>query len=144
MVVHACNASNEGLEGSIEISRKPDSPCMSIPTIIVTLAPPQLREKKCWVPVQNSFFGMRLSVPTHEVLNATHPPMFSKRPRPVRFVRSWTYENGHWCAVMPAPDEQERKGMYSRACGLRRRVVATSLRREKGYDGSNISGTRRK
>ncbi|TDL28172.1 hypothetical protein BD410DRAFT_782138 [Rickenella mellea] len=95
-----------------------------IPKIVVTLAPPQPREASCWIPLQDSSFGMRLTVPSHALLNATHPPMVAAHAKYNPYIRSWKYERGHWKAVVPALDEQQRRGIFSRPSGLRRRLLS--------------------
>lgn len=98
-----------------------------IPRIIITPAPPQqCREMSSCVPVQDTSFGARLTVPSHSALNTSHPPMaapfYPHAPLHVT-VRNWTYRFGHWCAVAPALDEQERRGIFSRPISARRRKM---------------------
>ena len=99
----------------------------TIPRIVVTPAPPQQsREMSSCVPVQDTCFGARLTVPAHTALNACHPPMAppSYPYMPLyTTIRSWTYRQGHWCAVVPGLDEQERRGIFSRPINLRRRAM---------------------
>ncbi|EJD03720.1 uncharacterized protein FOMMEDRAFT_139881 [Fomitiporia mediterranea MF3/22] len=98
-----------------------------IPRIVITPAPPIRRpDMSCRVPVQDTSFGARLTVPTHSALNASHPPMlapsFPLAPMHIT-VRGWTYRQGHWCAVALGLDEQERRGIFSRPVSARRRAA---------------------
>ncbi|KAI5124142.1 hypothetical protein M0805_000953 [Coniferiporia weirii] len=97
-----------------------------LPTVVITAAPPQSRQMSSCVPVQDTCFGARLTVPSHSALNDVHPPMVaSSYPfGPVDFsVRAWLYKHGHWCAIALGLEEQERKGIFSRPVGLRRRTI---------------------
>lgn len=112
---------------------RPRSNTGSIPAIIITPAPYQAPEKSAWVPIQNTCFGQRLTVPTHTALNTAHPPMlvpaFYHAYSRMSAVRCWTYRLGHWCALVPGLDEQERRGLFSRPLGVRRRSVLGSARK---------------
>ncbi|THH10157.1 hypothetical protein EW145_g1515 [Phellinidium pouzarii] len=48
----------------------------TIPSIVITPAPSQSRGMSC-VPVQDTYFGARLTVPSYSALNAAHPPMMA-------------------------------------------------------------------
>lgn len=89
----------------------------TIPTIVITPCPSQPREANCLVPFQDALFGNRLTVPTHPALNDVFPPLIA-RPFPV--VQHWRYEDGHWWAVLPDPEEQMTKGMFSRPLPARK------------------------
>lgn len=112
---------------------RPRSNIGSIPAIIITPAPYQAPEKSAWVPIQDTCFGQRLTVPTHTALNTAHPPMlvsaFYHAYSRMSAVRCWTYRHGHWCAVVPGLDDQERRGLFSRPLGVRRRSVLGSARK---------------
>lgn len=109
----------------------------SIPSIVITAAPPQVREMSSCVPIQDTYFGTRLTVPTHTGVNAAHPPMMlPSYAAALSSVRSWTYKHGHWCAVVPGLDEQEKKGIFSRPGAIRRRQSIGSLRKRAGRDSS--------
>ncbi|EMD32520.1 hypothetical protein CERSUDRAFT_118562 [Gelatoporia subvermispora B] len=94
----------------------------SLPTIIITLCPSQPRDRACLVPYQDASFGNRLAVPAHPVLNAVFPPLVAA---PCPLVEQWRYERGHWRALLPDPEEQFAKGMFSRPF-LGRRQKASS------------------
>ncbi|KAH8119955.1 hypothetical protein DFH11DRAFT_1685408 [Phellopilus nigrolimitatus] len=122
---------------------------MTIPSIVITHAPPQLREMSSCVPVQDTSFGARLTVPTHSALNAAHPPM--ARPAFLHAsVRMWTYRHGHWCAIAPALDEQEQCGIFSRPIGARRRAARArnakraAQVRDNAFPCQNVFGFGRK
>jgi len=109
-----------------------------IPTIIITPAPYQPREKSSLVPIQDTSFGARLAVPSHLPLNNVHPPMALSASAPqVWSMRGWNYRHGHWYAVVPHLDEQDQRGLFSRPIWPRRNPTF-SLRRIKSRrcDGS--------
>ena len=95
-----------------------DSP--STPVIIINQCPDEARETSSWVPCQDALFGMRLTVPTHAALNKTHPPLIPESITTTR-IEHWQYANGHWQAIAPLPEEQCRRGLYSRPAGARAR-----------------------
>lgn len=122
--------SNSPAPSARGVGQPPESPVpqkFSIPRIVVTPATPQQsREMSSCVPVQDTCFGARLTVPAHTTLNACHPPMAppSYPYTPLyTTIRSWMYRQGHWCAVVPGLDEQERRGIFSRPINLRRRAM---------------------
>ena len=98
----------------------------SIPTIVITPCPSQPRDPSCLVPYQDVSFGNRLAVPTYPVVNDSFPPML---PKPAPFVDRWRFKDGHWWAVLPAPEEQSTRGMFSRPMSRRRRVCVDSWSR---------------
>ena len=126
----------------------------SIPRIIITPAPPQhFREMSSCVPVQDTSFGSRLTVPSHSALNASHPPLVAPcYPHALIHVsvRAWTYKYGHWCAVAPGIEEQERRGIFSRPMSSRRRALkrlaatprCTRRRRCRAPMGPNVAAIR--
>ncbi|KAH7922851.1 hypothetical protein BV22DRAFT_1037037 [Leucogyrophana mollusca] len=96
----------------------------SAPTIIITPCSSQARETSCWVPYQDASFGMQLTVPTHCALNEVHPPLaISSGTSP--YIDNWEYTDGHWRATIPTPEEQCRKGLYSKVVVTRRRPCRT-------------------
>ncbi|OCH90046.1 hypothetical protein OBBRIDRAFT_887972 [Obba rivulosa] len=97
----------------------------SLPTIVITLCPSQPRDSACLVPYQDASFGNRLAVPSHPVLNAVFPPLVAK-PSPL--VEQWRYESGHWRGLLPDPEEQLSKGMFSRPLPARRQKSCLDLR----------------
>ncbi|KZT08616.1 uncharacterized protein LAESUDRAFT_675887 [Laetiporus sulphureus 93-53] len=97
----------------------------SIPTIVITPCPSQPREAACLVPFQDAQFGNRLTVPTHPALNSAFPPQMAM---PVPLVEHWRYEDGHWAALLPHPEEQVKRGMFSRPLPSRRRKVCVGRR----------------
>ncbi|KIJ66355.1 hypothetical protein HYDPIDRAFT_109362 [Hydnomerulius pinastri MD-312] len=92
----------------------------SAPTIIITPCTQQPRETSCWVPYQDASFGARLTIPSFTAFNSVHPPMVAPINTAAR-IDNWKYTEGHWCAVIPPPDEQCRRGMFSRVAISRRR-----------------------
>ncbi|KAL5495022.1 hypothetical protein ACEPAI_484 [Sanghuangporus weigelae] len=121
------NSPPPSVRGVGHSSERPVPQNITVPRIFITLAPPQqTREMSSCVPVQDTCFGARLTVPAHSVLNACHPPMAppSSPYMPLyTTIRSWAYRQGHWCAVVPGLDEQERRGIFSRPINLRRRAM---------------------
>ncbi|KAF8963930.1 hypothetical protein BDZ97DRAFT_1919460 [Flammula alnicola] len=85
----------------------------SVPTIVITLSPPQPREMSCRIPYQDQAFGNLLTVPSHPVFNKHHPPMVLD-PCSLPQLNEWKWENGHWEAVLPSLTEQTKRGMFSR------------------------------
>lgn len=98
---------------------RPSGP--SAPSIIITPCISRVRETSCWVPYQDASFGARLTLPTHNVLNSVHPPMVAPINTAVTHIDNWEYTDGHWRAALPSPDEQCKKGMFSRVANSRRR-----------------------
>jgi hypothetical protein len=110
--------------GPSRLSVTPTDACSSkttIPIIIVTPAPPQEREKSSWVPIQDDCYGSRLTVPMHRALNAIHPPMVPTGIPTTASVHHWVYKRGHWWASTLDIEEQEKREIYSRPRGMRRR-----------------------
>jgi len=97
----------------------------SAPIVVVSPCPDQCRETSSWVPYQDALFGMRLTVPTHTPLNKDHPPLMTESTGPTR-IENWQYVDGHWHAVIPLPEEQCRRGMYSRPTSARARSRSRS------------------
>ncbi|CAL1694282.1 unnamed protein product [Somion occarium] len=89
-----------------------------LPTIVITPCSTQEQDRSCWVPYQDAAFGNRLSVPMHPAVNDVFPPLMAK---PLPFVEHWSFVNGHWKALLPTPEEQMQKGMFSRPLLARRR-----------------------
>ncbi|KAF9245729.1 hypothetical protein BU15DRAFT_70801 [Melanogaster broomeanus] len=98
---------------------RPSDP--SAPSIRITPCSSQPRETSCWVPYQDASFGARLTVPTYTVLNSVHPPMVAHIKTALTQVDCWEYTDGHWRAVIPPPDDQCKRGMFSRVAASRRR-----------------------
>ncbi|KAF8203912.1 hypothetical protein BJ912DRAFT_1037271 [Pholiota molesta] len=103
------------------------SPHPSVPTIVITLSPPQSRETNlsCRVPYQDYAFGNLLTVPSHPVFNKVHPPMMlaaSTLPQ----LDEWRWVNGHCEAILPSLKEQTKKGLFSRPLALKRRTSRSS------------------
>ncbi|KAL5534010.1 hypothetical protein ACEPAG_470 [Sanghuangporus baumii] len=121
------NSPPPSVRGVGHSSERPVLQNIAVPRIVITPAPPQQsREMSSCVPVQDTCFGARLTVPAHTALNACHPPMAppSSPYMPLyTTIRSWAYRQGHWCAVVPGLDEQERRGIFSRPVNLRRRAM---------------------
>jgi len=109
---------------SSETHEPPTSPAFTIPKIIITPAPPYTHDVASLVPIQNSAFGSRLTIPSHISFNAAFPPMAHPGATTIPYsaIHRWAFENGHWCAVVPKILEQERLGLFSRPLGLRRRA----------------------
>ncbi|KAF7302584.1 hypothetical protein HMN09_00892900 [Mycena chlorophos] len=78
-----------------------------IPRIVVTPCPDAPRETSCWVPMQDSAFRTRLTVPLHPSLNRSFPPMAAS-PRRVP-VKAWIWTNGHWQATTRGLEPRPRK-----------------------------------
>ncbi|KAF8910034.1 hypothetical protein CPB84DRAFT_1764424 [Gymnopilus junonius] len=97
------------------------SPHPSVPSIIITLSPPQSRETSCLVPYQDYAFGHRLAVPCHPVFNKIHPPMIRDSHTPLH-RNGCKWQHGHWIAILPSLAEQAKKGVFSRAMPSRRRI----------------------
>ena len=120
---------------------RPQTDAIVVPSIVITPAPYQAPEKSAWVPIQDTCFGQRLTVPTHSALNAAHPPMlvpaYYHACTRMPVVRSWTYKQGHWCAILPGLDEQERRGLFSRPLGARRRSALASVRKRIAREPTN-------
>ncbi|KIK70500.1 hypothetical protein GYMLUDRAFT_32528 [Collybiopsis luxurians FD-317 M1] len=88
----------------------------SIPTIIITPCETQPRETSVLVPLQDSAFSSRLTVPRHSRVNHAFPPMASNAPSLYMLPElNWRWRNGHWEALLPGLDDQTQKGMFSRA-----------------------------
>lgn len=103
---------------------KNDDP--AIPTIVITPCPTLPRDRSCLVPYQDVSFGNRLAVPMHPVVNEAFPPLL---PKPVPYVDRWRFQDGHWWAVLPTPEEQMMRGMFSRPVSRRRRHCADAWNR---------------
>ncbi|KAK7058640.1 hypothetical protein VNI00_002276 [Paramarasmius palmivorus] len=96
----------------------------SIPTIIITPCEYHTTSSPSTthVPIQDSAFNTRLTVPCHHpTYNQVFPPMLLQHPTkkgslaPLPLVEKWRWRNGHWHAVLPGLEEQARKGLFSRA-----------------------------
>ncbi|KAJ3524785.1 hypothetical protein NM688_g8503 [Phlebia brevispora] len=98
----------------------------SIPSIVITPCPSQPRDRSCLVPYQDVSFGNRLAVPNYPVVNQAFPPLL---PKPAPFVERWRFKDGHWWAVLPTPEEQITRGMFSRPMPRRRRVCVDNWSR---------------
>ena len=110
----------------------------NLPRIILTPPTPEPSETPTFqrVPLQDSAYGARLTVPSYSAVNVLHPPMsfnqeifaspfvpLSLSPLAVTVVaKKWEYVNGHWAAVLPSQDEQLRRGLYSRPRRVRLRT----------------------
>ncbi|KAK7465260.1 hypothetical protein VKT23_005239 [Stygiomarasmius scandens] len=98
------------------------------------------------VPVQDSAFRSRLTVPRHPTFNCIFPPMrmalllsvsstSSTRPSTKSYsnsvsmiipppaslhplVETWRWKDGHWQAVLPGIEEQVKRGMFSRVVSM--------------------------
>ncbi|PPQ77011.1 hypothetical protein CVT25_014828 [Psilocybe cyanescens] len=92
----------------------------STPSIVITLAPSQPRETSCCIPYQNQAFGSLLPVPSHPVFNKSHPPM-SLDSCILPSLDKWEWRNGRWEVVLPSLEEQNRRGMFSRAISSKRK-----------------------
>jgi len=94
----------------------------SIPTIIITPPyVPQPSETFCRVPVQDSSFGNRLTLPAHPAFNEVFPPLIPTAYPLVPVAQSWAWVDGHWQVVLPTLEEQARKGMFSKALVVKRK-----------------------
>ncbi|KAL4067362.1 hypothetical protein V8B97DRAFT_959848 [Scleroderma yunnanense] len=100
----------------------------SAPIVVISPCPDECRETSSWVPYQDARFGMRLTVPTHTPLNKVHPPLIAEFSSPAPRIENWQYMDGHWYAIMPPPEEQCRRGMYSRPASARTRSRSRYLR----------------
>ncbi|KAF5374986.1 hypothetical protein D9758_000523 [Tetrapyrgos nigripes] len=139
-------------------------PHSSAPTIVITPSPPSDSENcthsvaeasfASRVPIQDSAFRSKLTVPRHPTFNCIFPPMrmvlsmsmslksTSSSPNTPKtsnsktsirtssasscasiippppslhpLVKSWSWKDGHWQAVLPGLEEQMRKGVFSR------------------------------
>lgn len=105
----------------------------SVPTIIISPSPPNVRETSCWVPLQDSRFSNQLTVPSYHCINDYHPPQIRPQQNPnatrhtghppLSAVERWKYEDGHWQAVLPSLEAQIQRGLFSRPIIHKRRVV---------------------
>ncbi|KAF9021748.1 hypothetical protein BDZ89DRAFT_1137786 [Hymenopellis radicata] len=102
-------------------SPSPDSPCFAIPEIIITPCATEPPDMSCRVPLQDSAYNQRLTVPSHTSVNHSFPPMRSRAP-PIPSIQNWAWRDGHWQAILPGLEEQSRKGMFSRPTNIRRRA----------------------
>nr|GAT55620.1 predicted protein [Mycena chlorophos] len=80
-----------------------------IPRIVVTPCPDAPRETSCWVPMQDSAFRTRLTVPLHPSLNRSFPPMAASPRRVSGQVKAWIWTNGHWQATTRGLEPRPRK-----------------------------------
>uniref|UniRef100_A0A8H8CQC1 Uncharacterized protein n=1 Tax=Psilocybe cubensis TaxID=181762 RepID=A0A8H8CQC1_PSICU len=85
----------------------------STPSIIITLAPPQRRERSSCIPYQDNAFGNLLPVPSHPVFNKIYPPM-SLESSFLPNIDDWEWRNGRWVAILPSLEEQHRRGLFSK------------------------------
>lgn len=116
----------------------------SVPTVIISPAPPQNRETSCWVPLQNSQFSNRLTVPLYHCINDSHPPLIRPNQHchtnrhtghpPLAAVDHWEYQNGHWEAVLPTLVNQIQRGLFSRPIIQKRRVHLPANCLERSLD----------
>ncbi|KAK0208976.1 hypothetical protein DFS33DRAFT_490190 [Desarmillaria ectypa] len=90
----------------------PSPPNFQVPKIVLTLCPSQPHDIPCRVPIQDSAYNQRLTVPTHTTVNSVFPPMRARSP-PVKLVKDWIWRDGHWQAILPDLDEQARRGIFS-------------------------------
>ncbi|KAF9469731.1 hypothetical protein BDZ94DRAFT_1243128 [Collybia nuda] len=98
----------------------------SIPTISIT-PPQEEHEGCCRVPLQNSAFRNQLIVPRHPAFNHIHPPMvLTSYTLPV--LSHWRWQNGHWQGIVPSVEEQNKKGLFSRALVPRKRTWRNRLK----------------
>ncbi|KAH8099701.1 hypothetical protein BXZ70DRAFT_211146 [Cristinia sonorae] len=95
-----------------------ENPDHGIPTIVITPCASQPRDRTGWVPFQDASFGNRLVVPTHPVVNDVFPPLIAKVSP---MVERWQFVDGHWWALLPSPEEQMQRGMFSRPMHRQRR-----------------------
>lgn len=109
-----------------------------LPQIVLTPPTPEPTKTPTFqrVPIQDSAYGTRLTVPCYSAVNVLHPPMSFNREIPASpFVplsfsplaasvvaKKWEYMNGHWAVVLPSQDEQLRRGLYSRPRRVRLRT----------------------
>ncbi|KAJ4485634.1 hypothetical protein J3R30DRAFT_1385151 [Lentinula aciculospora] len=99
----------------------------STPTIVITPCDTQARDISALVPMQDSAFRTRLTVPCHPKLNHAFPPMVNVVPAICKIPElDWKWSNGHWQALLPGIDEQTSKGIFSRA--ISRRKVSRRFR----------------
>uniref|UniRef100_A0A0W0FRT6 Cytochrome p450 n=1 Tax=Moniliophthora roreri TaxID=221103 RepID=A0A0W0FRT6_MONRR len=94
----------------------------SIPTIIITPCEYHANPSPSpsHVPIQDSAYNTRLTVPCHQpTFNQVFPPMLHPTKKetsaPLPLVEKWRWRNGHWQAVLPGLEEQARRGLFSRA-----------------------------
>ena len=92
----------------------------SIPTIIITPCPRLPRETSCRVPLQDSAFGMKLTVPMHPVFNQCFPPQIPSLSPPQS--DHWRFTDGHWQAVVPGLEEQTRNHLFSRTFVIKKKA----------------------
>ncbi|KAL1712817.1 hypothetical protein EV715DRAFT_277727 [Schizophyllum commune] len=99
------------------------SPRPCVPSIILTPAPPSPIPTASRTPWQDAAFGSRLSVPGHPAFNAAHPPLLA-RPLPGRpDAWEWREREGRWVALLPGPDAQAARGLYSRPVSVKRKAA---------------------
>ncbi|KAG7098168.1 hypothetical protein E1B28_000136 [Marasmius oreades] len=125
------------------------NPDPSIPTIIITpcldfessTSESESETSHCHVPIQDSAFNTRLTVPDHyPTFNQIFPPMLPLIPAPFRngdvelTKLEWRWHEGHWEAVVPELEEQVRLGLFSRGVKVR-----TRARRRVGNGSGNGS-----
>ncbi|KAG8958719.1 hypothetical protein FRC03_008865 [Tulasnella sp. 419] len=106
-------------------------PIPSIHFHFVESLPP---DQTCWIPLQDSMFNNRLTVPGHHAYNVAHPPLLLEtlvvdeeiKPLPYScdsatpFVYSETL--GHCVTAVPTLAEQEVLGVFSTPMKKRRRT----------------------
>ncbi|KAF9531833.1 hypothetical protein CPB83DRAFT_903983 [Crepidotus variabilis] len=97
----------------------------STPNIIITLAPSQPGEMSCRVPLQDSAFGDRLTVPLHPTFNNSYPPLVPPKQRLNSHIHTtqlhWESINGRRKTILPSIEEQTQKGMFSKPLSLKRK-----------------------
>jgi len=93
----------------------------SLPTIVITPCEDQSRETSALVPIQDSAFSSKLTVPFHPKVNCVFPPMARNLPSIYLMPElDWRWRSGHWQAFLPVVEEQTKKGMFSRAISRRK------------------------
>ncbi|KAK0199061.1 hypothetical protein F5146DRAFT_1021977 [Armillaria mellea] len=114
---------------------QPSPPNFQVPEIVLTLCPSQPRDISCCVPIQDSAYNQRLTVPTHTTVNSVFPPMRARSP-PVKSVKDWIWRDGHWQAILPDLDEQARRGIFSRPSSNGRRRVTRCCKPQRAFHPS--------
>jgi hypothetical protein len=102
------------------------SPHPSIPTIIITTCQEE-HDVSCRVPLQNSAFHNQLTVPGHPAFNHNHPPL-ALTSDALLVLSNWRWKDGHWQGNIPSLDEQDERGLFSRALVARKRTWRTRRR----------------
>ncbi|KAG7452143.1 uncharacterized protein BT62DRAFT_285037 [Guyanagaster necrorhizus] len=119
-----CDFSNDASTSRNQWRRShwPSPHNFQVPQIVLTTCPSQPPETLCRVPIQDSAYNQRLTVPTHTTVNSVFPPMRARSP-PVKTIKDWIWRDGHWQAILPDLDEQTRRGIFSRpSSNIKRRA----------------------